>query len=102
MRSSVTSASAFSHPPGLTDRPNWPQRSLGYRPTTAHASTAHASTTLRYDVAGDDAVAGGPVRVRLVDVTRGRRLAAEDEGRHVSDDPLAWLDASRAPAPSDA
>ena len=95
MRSSVTSDSNFPHPPILTDRPNWPQRSLGYRPTTAHASERQAQ---RYDVAGDDAVAGGPVRVRLVDVTRGRRLAADDEGRHVSDDPLAWLDASRGPA----
>jgi hypothetical protein len=93
MRSSVTSDSVFPHPPILTDRPNWPQRALGYRPTTAHASSA-----LRYDVAGDDAVTGGPVRVRLLDVTRGRRLAADDEGRHVSDDPLAWLDASRVPA----
>jgi hypothetical protein len=91
MRSSVTSDSACPHAPTLTDRPNWPQRALGYRPTTGHASAGHS---LRYDVAGDDARAGGPVRVRLVDVTRGRRLAADDEGRHVSDDPLAWLDAS--------
>ena len=95
MRSSVTSDSAFPHAPVLTDRPKWPQRALGYRPTTAHASPRPA---LRYDVGGDDAVTGGPVRVRLVDVTRGRRLAADDEGRHVSDDPLAWLDASRVTA----
>jgi len=92
MRSSVTSDSVFPQPPALTDRPNWPQGLLGYRPTAAHASAA-----LRYDVAGDDAVTGGPVRVRLVDVTRGRRLAADDEGRRVSDDPLAWLDPSPRP-----
>jgi hypothetical protein len=89
MRSSVTSDSAFPHPPILTDRPNWPQRSLAYRPTSAHEPTA-----VRFDVIGDDTASGGPVRVRLVDVTRGRRLAADDVGRHVSDDPLAWLDAS--------
>jgi len=93
MRSSVTSDSVFPQPPALTDRPNWPQGLLGYRPTVAHASVA-----LRCNVAGDDAVTGVPVRVRLIDLTRGRRLAADDEGRHVSDDPLAWLDSSPRPA----
>ena len=86
MRSSVSSDSAFSHPPILSDRPNWPQQPPG--------GNAQAR---RYDVVGDD-VTGTPVRVRLVDVTRGRRLAADDVGRHVSDDPLAWLDGSQHPA----
>ena len=96
MRTSVTSDPAFSHPPILTDRPNWPQEPPGRRPATALGrAVAPAPQPMRYDVAGDDAWTGGPVRVRLVDVTRGRRLAADDEGRHVSDDPLAWLDAPR-------
>ena len=47
---------------------------------------------LRCAVSGDDDRAAEPVRVRLIDLTRGRRLAAEDEGRRVSDDPLAWVD----------
>ena len=88
MRSSVSSESAFAHLPILTDRPNWPQE----------ATPAPPRGALRYDVAGDDAVTGGPVRVRLVDVTRGRRLAADDVGRHVNEDPLAWLDGSQGQA----
>jgi hypothetical protein len=91
MRSSVSSDSSFPHPPILSDRPNWPQEPAGRRRPTALAPLRQA---LRYDVAGDDPLTGGSVRVRLVDVTRGRRLAADDEGRHVSDDPLAWLDRS--------
>ena len=42
-----------------------------------------------------------PARVRLIDLSRGRRLAAEDEGRRVRDDPLAWLDGTRG-GPADA
>ena len=95
MRSSVSSESAFSPPPILTDRPNWPQEPQGNRSAAALAPVGQA---LRYDVAGDDAVTAERVRVRLVDVTRGRRLAADDEGRHVSDDPLAWLDGSQGPS----
>ena len=95
MRSSVSSDSAFPHPPILTDRPNWPQEPPARR---APVAAAPAPQSLRYDVAGDDAVTGGPIRVRLIDVTRSLRLAAEDEGRHVSDDPLAWLDGSQRPA----
>jgi hypothetical protein len=93
MRSSVTSESDFPHPPILTDRPHWPQEP-GRRPS---AGVVPAGQALRYDIAGDDSMAGGPVRVRLVDVTRGRRLAADDVGRHVSDDPLAWLDGTQHP-----
>ena len=91
MRTSVASDSAVSHPPVLTDPPGWRQDppGLGRSPEPFGS----APQTLRYDVTGGDA-ATTPVRVRLVDVTRGRRLAADDEGRHVSDDPLAWLDGS--------
>ena len=78
MRTSVTSDSVISDPPG---------------PSRFPTLSGPASQTLRYEVTGDSA-GTTPVRVRLVDVTRGMRLAADDEGRHVSDDPLAWLDGS--------
>ena len=82
MRSSVTSDLAIPLPV-LTDRSDWPSQVFAPGPQP-----------LRFDVSGDDALTGTPVRVRLIDVTQGRRLAADDEGRHVSDDPLAWVEGS--------
>lgn len=92
MRSSVSSDSVLPHPP---NQPNWSQEPPGH---CSPAALAPARQALRYEVAGDSAVAGGPVRVRLVDVTRGRRLAADDEGRRVRDDPLAWLEGWWSPS----
>jgi hypothetical protein len=87
---------AFGDMPMLTDRATRPRaKSSQAPPGPAPSFFGPAGPVHRFEVSGDDpsAAAAVRVRVRLVDVTRVARLAAEDEGRHLSDDPLAWLDA---------
>ena len=96
MRSSVTSDSELPHPPLPTHHPDRPQDPPGSG-CAAPAAPSQAGVAMRFEVAGEDTVTADAVRVRLVDVTRGRRLAADDEGRHVSDDPLAWLEGAWGP-----